>query len=193
MRGKLGRCILSQQSDSVGLVGECSSEAFNNFIATLDSENDLIIAFGRFDTWLEEKGKNEIKCENCDYVNVFKSRLEILASNVNHAYYVKPIPTYSYSVSESYLYKRNTWGDSVTLELTDWNNKARKTHGFLKSLDGENITLIETVPIFCDEIIKKKCYASTESELYYSDSNHLTHDGGKLLAREIEKKIQNRN
>ena len=193
LRGKLGRCILSQQSDSVGLVGECSSEAFNNFIATLDSENDLIIAFGRFDTWLEEKGKNEIKCENCNYVNVFKSRLEILASNVNHAYYVKPIPTYSYSVSESYLYKRNTWGDPVTLELTDWNNKARKTHGFLKSLDGENITLIETVPVFCDEVIKKKCYASTESELYYSDSNHLTHDGGKLLAREIEKKIQNSN
>ncbi len=193
LRGKLGRCILSQQSDSVGLVDECSTEAFNNFIETLDLENDLIIAFGRFDTWLEEKGENEIKCENCNYVNIFKSRLEILASNVNHVYYVQPIPTYGYSVSESYLYKRNTWGDPVTLELSDWNNKAKKTDGFLKSLNGENITLIETVPIFCDEVIKKKCYASTEKELYYSDSNHLTHDGAKLLAREIEKKIQNSN
>ena len=40
--------------------------------------------------------------------------------------------------------------------------------------------------------IELKCFASTTEELYYSDSNHLTHEGAKLLALTIEKEKKNK-
>tara|TARA_Y100000591_G_C21833261_1_gene700942 strand:- start:544 stop:2523 length:1980 start_codon:yes stop_codon:yes gene_type:complete len=192
LRGKVGRCLLSQQSDTVGFVDECSDETFENFISKLSKENDIVITFGRFDTWLGDKGKNEIKCDTCDYSKVFSNRMKRLALNVKQAYFIEPIPTYSFAIAESYLYKRNNWGEPITLELDEWNHKILKTRKFLNSIDNEskNINIISPIPVFCDEEIELKCFASTTEELYYSDSNHLTHEGAKLLALTIEKEIK---
>ena len=89
----------------------------------MSKENDIVITFGRFDTWLDDKGKNEIKCDTCDYSKVFSNRMKRLALNVKQAYFIEPIPTYSFAIAESYLYKRNNWGEPITLELHEWNRK----------------------------------------------------------------------
>ena len=61
-----------------------------------------------------------------------------------------------------------------------------KTESFLNNLDGENISLISTIPLFCDPADEMKCYAADTKTLYYSDSNHLTLEGANLITNKIE-------
>ena len=57
IRGTGGRCILSQQSDTVGFVEQCEDEFFTEFLEILDKEDDVVIAFGSFHNWLSTKEK----------------------------------------------------------------------------------------------------------------------------------------
>ena len=96
------------------------------------------------------------------------------------------MPTYSFSISESYLYKNSVWGNPITLELLDWEEKYKKTAVFLNNLNTKNMSLVSTIPLFCDTKQEMKCYASTEKDLYYSDSNHLTLKGAHIITNAIE-------
>jgi len=186
LRGKLGRCLLSQQSDTVGTVDECSEETFNEFLSMLNVEKDIIVSFGRFDTWLTKKGENEIKCNDCDFEKVFKSRLEKISNNSLKHYIIEPIPTYDFGVADSYLYKRHPWGEPISLNLESWLAKAYDSDKFLKNLSGNNIELVSTVNLFCRD---NKCFASSKDKLFYSDSNHLTLDGANILTKFLIKEI----
>lgn len=186
LTNKLGRCLLSKQSDTAGDVGECSDETFEKFINLLNKDTDIVVSIGRYNTWLTEKGLNEVKCEDCDYLEIFKNRLETISENSFHFYIIEPVPTYSFSIAESYLYKNSVWGNPITLELLDWEEKYKKTALFLDSLNTKNKSLVSTIPLFCDRIQEKKCYASTENDLYYSDSNHLTLKGAHIITNAVE-------
>ena len=74
IRGTGGRCILSQQSDTVGFVGfNVKMNSLQSSVEILDKEDDVVIAFGSFHNWLSTNIKVEIKCSNCDYVDVLKT------------------------------------------------------------------------------------------------------------------------
>jgi len=188
LRGRSGRCLLSKQNDNVEFVKACDDEAYEDFINNLDTSNDIVIAFGRFDTWLSKKGQLEINCYECDYVQTFKQRLEGIAEHAKSLYIIQPIPTYSFNVSQSYLYKKETWGEPITLDLREWELRIKETDDFLKNLSNDKITIIPTVDIFCDEI-NYYCYASSIDTLYYSDSNHLTLEGANLVTEKLKKFI----
>ena len=185
LRGTLGRCLLSKQSDTVGEVKECSDQNFNNFLQLLNSQDDIVIIFGRFDTWISNKGLNEIKCIECNYLDVFNYRVEQLSLNSKKLYIIEPIPTFEINVSNAYLYKQVEWGTPITIDRIDWENYIYKTNNFLKRITSSKTEFISTIDIFCDT----KCYASTNNELYYSDSNHLTLKGAQLLAYEVKKEL----
>ena len=104
-----GRCLLSGQSDIVGYVGWCSEESLNNLITKLSNEESLVILFGRFDTWLDvNKGGQEVKCDNCDFLEIVRNRFKIINSS-DQIIILSPVPTYEVNTVESYLYK-NTSG-----------------------------------------------------------------------------------
>ena len=185
LSGNIGRCLLSQQSDTVGDVVECSDQFFNEFLDLLDKDKDLVIAFGRFDTWLTDKGKNEIKCNNCDYIKIFKNRLESIAKNSKNVLIIEPIPTYSYSISDSYLFKKNTWGEPVSIDKNMWLEELKDLNIFFNDLNKMNLIFISSEAIFCNIEGQNKCFASTRNELYYSDSNHLTLSGANLITTKV--------
>tara|TARA_Y100000389_G_C17463970_1_gene523971 strand:+ start:2639 stop:4612 length:1974 start_codon:yes stop_codon:yes gene_type:complete len=189
LTGKLGRCLLSKQSDTVGDVDECSDNTFNKFINILNKDKDIVVSIGRYNTWLTNKGLDEIKCEDCDYLEVFKHRLEVISDNSLQFYVIEPVPTYSFPVAESYLYKIQTWGDPITLELSDWEKEYKNTSLFLNSINSEKIQLVSTISLFCNNTNERVCYASDGKVLYYSDSNHLTLNGAHLITNQIERKI----
>ena len=191
LSGRTGRCLLSQQSDTVGYVEECEDVFFTNFLDIVD-KNDYVVAFGRFNNWLDIKDISEIKCDNCDYVDVFKNRLTKLAEKSKRLIIIEPVPTYNFSIAESYLYKRSAWGTPISQDLEIWKEKVLFTNSVLKNLSSDNIKRIETIPIFCETSVQKKCFASTESELFYSDSNHLTLTGARLITEAVEKEIENK-
>ena len=168
----------------MGDIDECGDETFTNFIDSLNKDKDLVIAIGRFDTWLEEKGQNEVQCKNCNYKEVFTQRLLNIANKSKYFYIIEPIPTYEYPIAESYLYKNSNWGKPISQDLKTWEVKYSETSEFLMKLEQSNIKLIPTIPIFC-ETKASKCFASSEEKLYYSDTNHLTLDGAKLISKNI--------
>jgi len=184
-----GRCILSQQSDTVGFVEQCEDEYFTEFLEILDKEDDIVVAFGSFHVWLSTVGEESVKCNNCDYVNVLKDRLLKISNNSSRFIIIQPNPTYDFPIADAYLYKKFEWGESITLNLADWDKQIDNFNTFIENPDFNNIEILNTTQIFCDEDILKICYASKGKNLYYSDRNHLTLEGANLITLELEKLI----
>ena len=189
IRGTGGRCILSQQSDTVGFVEECEDEYFSEFIEILDKEDDIVVAFGSFHVWLSTIGEEQIKCSSCNYVNVLENRLLKISKNASKFIIIQPNPTYGFPVADAYLYKKFKWGESITLNLDDWNKQIENFDTFIEDPDFKSIEILKTTPIFCEEDIQKICFASKGKNLYYSDSNHLTLEGADLITLELNKII----
>tara|TARA_B100002019_G_C21274805_1_gene604744 strand:+ start:8140 stop:10050 length:1911 start_codon:yes stop_codon:yes gene_type:complete len=180
-----GRCLLSGQSDIVGYVGWCSEESLNNLIAKLSNEESLVILFGRFDTWLDvNKGGQEVKCDNCDFLEIVRNRFKKIINSSNQIIILSPVPTYEVNIAESYLYKKYKWGEEITLDMSEWTDYISQTKEFLKEVSNENTDLINTEEIFCNGT-QNKCYASKNSEIYYTDSNHLSLEGSRLVIDKI--------
>ena len=139
IRGTGGRCILSQQSDTVGFVEQCEDEFFTEFLEILDKEDDVVIAFGSFHNWLSTKGEVEIKCSNCDYVDVLKNRLLNISKNSSRFIMIQPNPTFDFPIADAYLYKKFEWGESITLKLSDWGEKIENFNSLIEDPDFKNI------------------------------------------------------
>lgn len=180
LRGRNGRCLLARQNDNLEIVDECSETAFNNFLSNLNKENDIIVAFGRFDSWISEEGKDQIDCLNCNHIIEFRNRINRLAEHSKKVFIFQPIPTYSFNISQSYLYKKNKWGDSISVPLLEFSTRVEMVDNFFRSLNQDNIVIIPTYDLFCN-FEEKQCYASTNDTLYYTDATHLTLAGAKLV------------
>ena len=180
-----GRCLLSAQSDIVGYVGWCSEESLNNLITKLSNEESLVILFGRFDTWLDvNKGGQEVKCDNCDFLEIVRNRFKKIINSSDQIIILSPVPTYEVNIAESYLYKKYKWGEEITLDMSEWTDYISQTKEFLKEVSNENTDLINTEEIFCNDT-QNKCYASRNSEIYYTDNNHLSLEGSRLVIDKI--------
>ena len=186
--GRIGRCIISAQSDTVGFVEECSQDFFNEFIKILNPNEDIVIIFGRFDTWLKQKGIDEFKldCNDCEANDIFFQRINLIESFSKKMYLIKPIPTYDFSIADNYLFKKTEWGTPIKQDINTWKRKIEEFEMLTKSNLSPKIIEIDTIPLFCDS---QFCYASTYDKLLYSDSNHLTLDGSKIISNEIRRLI----
>jgi hypothetical protein len=117
---------------------------------------------------------------------ISKICLEKISNSSLKHYIIEPIPTYDFGIADSYLYKRYSWGEPISLNLESWLAKAYDSDKFLKNLSGNNIELISTVNLFCRD---NKCFASSKNQLFYSDSNHLTLDGANIITKFLIKEI----
>lgn len=190
IRGTGGRCILSQQSDTSGYVYECQDEFFDQFIMNLDKNHDIVIAFGSFHIWLSDIGKEQIKCNSCDYVQVFKNRLLKIGENSSNFIIVQPTPVYNYPIADLYLYKKVKWPQPITLDLDEWKLTVSNFDNFMQNVSKKNIKVLKTIPLFCNEDIESFCYASKDNVLLYSDENHLTLNGANLITFEINQLLR---
>lgn len=189
--GDAGRCILSQQSDTVGYIGWCEEAQFNKFIESVKTDKPIILAIGRFDTWItKSKGGSEIKCQNCNYLDVFLDRLFIIAEKSQQLKLISPIPTYPIKVTESYLYKQTPLNQDITRSYSDWLSYINFFDIFLNKVDSNNFIKFSSDDIFCDKSLDK-CFASKRGDIFYSDSNHLTKKGSSLLIEAIFKDLNN--
>ena len=58
-------------------------------------------------------------------------------------------------------------------------------YDFVDNLDRNNIEIIESSLVFCNQFDADKCTASTGKNIFYSDDNHLTIEGANLLVERI--------
>lgn len=181
-----GRCLLAQQSDIIGDVKVCSESHFQNFKERISKENSSIIAVGRFDVWLSEKSQELLKCKDCLNTEIFQDRLNQLIEVTNHFIIIEPVPTFSFSISESYLYKNTPWGENITRPYSGWKSYLNPTLVVLDKVQQGNVKRIQSENLFCDEV-ENLCFGSKDKILLYTDDNHLTVEGSKLLIDEVVK------
>jgi len=179
-----GRCILSKQNDT-GVINVCTDEYFDSFINNTLTKDATVVAIGRFDTWLETEIGSQVQCEGCDYIEVMKKRFEDVSNSSNKLLVVEPVPTYPVKIAESYLYKNTIWGESITIDYLDWEYSLNRWYDFVDNLDSNNIEIIESSLVFCNQFDADKCTASTGKNIFYSDDNHLTIEGANLLVERI--------
>jgi peptidoglycan/LPS O-acetylase OafA/YrhL len=179
-----GRCILSKQNDT-GVINVCTDEYFDSFINNSLSKDTTVVAIGRFNTWLESEIGSQVQCEGCDYIEIMKKRFEDVSNSSNKLLVVEPVPTYPVKIAESYLYKNTIWGESITIDYLDWEYSLNRWYDFVDNLDKNNIEIIESSLVFCNQFDVGKCTASTGKNIFYSDDNHLTIEGANLLVERI--------
>ena len=102
-----------------------------------------------------------------------------------------PYPTYEIPIAKSYLNKIEKWGDPIQIQYSDWMSYIAPTKDFLRNVDRENIIFIETENFFCNIFENNKCNASTETQIFYTDTNHLTFEGALFLTDHLGKLIIN--
>ena len=180
-----GRCLLSKQNDT-GKLHVCTDEFFEKFILDLTKQETNVVVIGRLDTWLDpKKGGIEVQCDDCDFNQILKKRFSAIAKNSKKLIFIEPIPTYQENIVESYLYKRVPWGESITIDYKEWKEYMEQTTVFINSLNSDNIERIDSSELFCNTFEIKKCNASSQKDLLYTDGNHLTLEGTKILSDEI--------
>lgn len=187
--GTGGRCLISGQVDSTEYVGACERSYFEEFVERI-TKDDVVVTTGRFDLWLsEEIGKAQLQCEECSYKDELSDRLSILANKSKKLFIFYPYPTYEFPIAKSYLYKQVDWGDPITLPYTEWTEYIKETKDFLDKLEPNNIVRINSEKYFCNKIENGLCFASSSTEIFYTDDNHLSFEGISFLTKELEKNI----
>jgi len=180
-----GSCLLSKQNDT-GELHVCTDEFFEKFILDLTKQETNVVVIGRLDTWLDpKKGGIEVQCDDCDFNQILKKRFSAIANNSKKLILIEPIPTYQENIVESYLYKRVSWGETITIDYKAWREDMEETTVFMNSLNSDTIERIDTSALFCNTYEIKKCNASSKKDLLYTDGNHLTLEGTKILSDEI--------
>ena len=133
--------------------------------------------------------KEQLQCKECNYKKEFKERLFTLAEVSRNLIIFYPYPTYEFPIAKSYLYKQATWGEAITMPYSNWSEYIKETKEFLDKLEPNNIIRINSEKYFCNETVEGLCYASSDTEIFYTDNNHLTFEGITFLTKELEKSI----
>ena len=184
----IGRCLLSAQNDDIEYRYDCSDTFFNSFLQNLN-KNDVVAVIGRFPVWVSEIGKEQLQCnKDCSYLKVIEKRLSSIASKVKKIIIIYPVPTHPYNVAESYLFRKNIWGNVVTSDYKTWREESLNSYQFLDNLNLPNSDNIITESLFCNAETNT-CIASTKDTLYYADSNHLTIEGNEIIIKELIKLV----
>ena len=189
--GTGGRCLLTGQVDSNEYVGACERSYFNEFIERI-SKDDYVIITGRLDLWLREDiGGSQLQCEDCNYLNEINERFSLLSEKSKNLIIFYPHPTYDFPIAKSYLYKQYEWGVPIKKSFNEWSEYIESTNSFFNNIKGENIIRVKSENYFCNNYEKGYCYASTKTELLYTDDNHLTFEGVGYLTRRLNEILLN--
>lgn len=178
-----------------------SNSCPNNSIDDLDEfiqniENSTIIYGGRIPRYLSGKGfDNSFVTEenNIEVIPDFEERLEntiINLSSKNQLILLYPIPEQGWNVPELYFYKKFKWGETISYPSKIWTDRVQESNFLLDRVVSKNIIRVYPDQIFCDSFIKEQCVGAIGSNIFYSDDDHLSLEGSRLLAKLIMKELK---
>lgn len=194
----------------------CNFEYFKNLKEILSKQKDSIIIFGgRFPLYIsnfffdnkeggKEKDNNNLKwpstyVSNSNYKTIqesFKREVSKLSYN-NKIILVYPIPEVGWNIHNEVL---SQWIDSnfskefnlkfITTSYEIYKDRSKLSFNLLDSIKGENIFRVYPHTIFCDKLIKNRCVTHDDKNIFYSDSNHPSVVGAKLINELIINQIE---
>tara|TARA_Y100000389_G_scaffold92538_1_gene89289 strand:- start:45891 stop:47822 length:1932 start_codon:yes stop_codon:yes gene_type:complete len=168
----------------------------NNTVRGMDQfineiRDSVIIYGGRIPRYLSGTGFDNsfVAEENSievipDFEKRLNNTLQKLATK-NTVILLYPIPEQGWNVPELYFYNKVNWGDPVSYPSSIWDERVKRSNMFLNTVTSENIIRIFPDQIFCNSFIIGQCVGAIETEIFYSDDDHLSLEGSRLLAKEI--------
>ncbi len=161
----------------------------DNFIRNIN--NSIVVYGGRIPRYLSGKGfDNTFVAENNDILVIDDFEIKLIETieflaNKNQIILLYPIPEQGWNIPELYFYKKVEWGETVSYPSFIWYERTQKSNNLLNSIKSENILRIYPDEIFCDSFVKDECVGAINEMIFYSDDDHLSIEGSRLLAKKI--------
>lgn len=154
---------------------------------------DSIIIYGaRFPVYFSGTGfDNGIVKEDIEIFVIDGLKEEIVKTlktfddNNNQIILIYPIPTQGWNVPELFFYKDLPTNATVSYPNEVWFERQKEAVEFLDSLDLQNVKRIYPSDTFCKNIIEGACVGAVNGNIYYSDDDHLSLKGSRLISDEI--------
>ena len=194
----------------------CNKDYFENLNKILSQENNsIIIIGGRLPVYLSnmffnnQEGGIEDKEWNYEYKSTdfekslqssFRNAVLELSKN-NKIILIYPIPEVGWDINqklynrlpkiknasiEEYLEPKNY----VTTSYTIYKNRTKSSFDLLDFVQGENIYKVYPHKLFCNTIIKDRCLAHDNENIFYSDDDHPSTKGAEMINDLIMEKIE---
>jgi len=169
------------------------------------TKNSFIVIFGYFKLHFNEsRGWNYQVQDNISVEESFKKSLLNILNNKNNnkVVLVYPVPTLPYDITKKIMNEvpKLSFKASDFLEknpyMTSYEsyiNQNKAVFEIFNSLKHENLIKVYPEEIFCDKVKLNMCFAHKGKKFYYSDSNHLSYEGTKLLNKLILERIISKN
>ena len=178
--------------------GSCPNKNINELNTLVKNiENSIIIYGGRFPRYLSGTGFNNSYYQEDNNIVVtenfeekLKNTLTYLSSNNNDLILLYPIPEQGWNVPELYFYNKYEWGETVSYPSVVWQERVLPSNNLLDSIFSENIFRIYPDRIFCESLVRGECVGAIGEKIFYSDDDHLSIEGARLVTEIIFNNIQ---
>ena len=131
--------------------------------------------------------------ENLDmkWEDGFKISIKELSKNKNiNIILIYPIPEVGFNVIEKLKKYKFFTNEILDTSFTVFKERTKSSFELLDSIQGENIYRVYPHTLFCNTTIKNRCILHDEKNIFYSDDNHPSSKGAKMINDLIVKEIQ---
>ena len=199
--------------DKISINNNKKNEIFsirNNLIKDnlLTANKETIVVIGaRFPLWLNQSFFNNkeggvedgverfkfehIKNSNIKWQDGFKNEVEELLTNKNiSVILIYPIPEVGFDV-KSKLKNYKYFSDKLLDTSFDvFKERTKSSFELLDSIKGDNIYRVYPHTLFCNTIIKDRCVAHDDKNIFYADDDHPSIKGSEMINELILKEIE---
>jgi peptidoglycan/LPS O-acetylase OafA/YrhL len=174
----------------------------------LKEKESIVILGGRIPFYL-----NNQKLKNTENLNYFESvnknktinegilfSINELLSNGNSVILIYPIPEHEININKSIymILKKNLWKidlfekdikeNYLVTSYTDISKKNKETKDLLDRIQNKNLHKVYPEKLFCNKE-KNKCFVNDNENIFYTDEDHLSFEGSKILNNILVNKI----
>ena len=106
---------------------------------------------------------------------------------------VYPIPEQGWDVLKLFNFIEFNLASTVSYPSKVWYERREVSYNILNSIESDSIYRIYPEKIFCDSFVDNQCIGAFLGKIYYIDGDHLSFEGGELVADQIIKVIESIN
>jgi peptidoglycan/LPS O-acetylase OafA/YrhL len=132
--------------------------------------------------------------EKYEGLNIFIEKIKFFLDRNYKIILLYPIPRFNKNISDiigkkvlskNFDYKENY----ISISYSEYKNKTDFATKELDKLNHQNLYKIYPHKIFCNSIVKNKCIAHNDEEIFFIDGLHLSKSGSKLINIDLMKII----
>ena len=185
----------------------CSLDLQKNRLKAISSgRTGVVILGGRLQQYVEETPFDNLEggledpgftgkqtsVTGVDFMTDFPATVDAVRKLGHQIILVYPIPEIGFHVPRTILvsYLENSFDFAYkppifSIPFQAYTKRTSNTFHMLDTVSGEKISRVFPHRLFCDKAVHNRCVVNDNVGPYYYDTNHLSHYGAKLVAKQI--------